>query len=149
MVAYKSRRACEKDFHSSVVSEQFITRSEGLQKTANTEHWPLFAVLVMQICIILKRAKGDAMATLTVTARGQVTFRKEVLQHLGVKPGEKIALDLLPGGRGELRAAQPKGRIEDLFGCLAGKTKVHLTIDEINEGIGEAAAEAGMAGLKR
>ena len=28
------------------------------------------------------------MATLTVTARGQVTFRKEVLQHLGIKPGE-------------------------------------------------------------
>ena len=26
------------------------------------------------------------MATLTVTERGQVTFRKEVLQHLGIKP---------------------------------------------------------------
>jgi bifunctional DNA-binding transcriptional regulator/antitoxin component of YhaV-PrlF toxin-antitoxin module len=89
------------------------------------------------------------MATLTVTARGQVTFRKEVLQHLGVKPGEKIELELLPGGRGELRAARPKGRIEDLFGCLAGKTNVRLTIEEINEAIGEAAAEAGMAGLKR
>ena len=30
------------------------------------------------------------MATLTVTARGQVTFRKEVLQHLGIRPGEKL-----------------------------------------------------------
>jgi hypothetical protein len=37
------------------------------------------------------------MATLTVTARGQVTFRKEVLQHLGIGPGDKIELDLLPG----------------------------------------------------
>ena len=36
------------------------------------------------------------MATLTVTSRGQVTFRKEVLQHLGVKPGDKIELQLLP-----------------------------------------------------
>lgn len=89
------------------------------------------------------------MATLTVTARGQVTFRKEVLQHLGVKPGEKIELDLLPDRRVSIHTARPKGRIEDLFGCLAGKTNVRLTIEEINEAIGEAAAEAGMAGLKR
>ena len=47
------------------------------------------------------------MATLTVTTRGQVTFRKKVLQHLGIKPGEKIELDLLPDGRGMIRAAKP------------------------------------------
>jgi bifunctional DNA-binding transcriptional regulator/antitoxin component of YhaV-PrlF toxin-antitoxin module len=45
------------------------------------------------------------MATLTVTARGQVTFRKEVLKHLGIKPGEKIELNLLPQGKAELKAA--------------------------------------------
>jgi hypothetical protein len=32
---------------------------------------------------------------------------------------------------------------------LAGKTNVKLTIEEINEAIAEAGAEAGMAGLKR
>lgn len=47
------------------------------------------------------------MATLTVTARGQLTLRKEVLQHLGIKPGDKIELDLLPDAKGLLRAAQP------------------------------------------
>jgi hypothetical protein len=40
------------------------------------------------------------MTTLTVTARGQVTLRKDALQHLGTKPGGKMELDLLPGGRG-------------------------------------------------
>lgn len=45
------------------------------------------------------------MATLTVTERGQVTFRKDVLQHLGIRPGERIALDKLPDGRVTLRAA--------------------------------------------
>jgi len=83
------------------------------------------------------------MATLTVTARGQVTLRKEVLQHLGIQPGAKIELALLPGGRLEARAARPKGSIEDFIGCLAGKTKVVATIDEINE-----AAARGWAGLK-
>lgn len=30
------------------------------------------------------------MATLTVTTRGQVTFRKDVLQHLGIEPGKRL-----------------------------------------------------------
>ena len=30
------------------------------------------------------------MAILTLTARGQVTFRKKVLKHLGMKPGDQI-----------------------------------------------------------
>jgi len=73
------------------------------------------------------------MATLTVTARGQVTFRKDVLRHLGVKPGEKIALELMPGGKGVVKAARKTGRIEDLFGMLAGKTKKKLTIGQIKD----------------
>ncbi len=83
------------------------------------------------------------MTTLTVTARGQVTFRKKVLQHLGIKPGEKIALDLLPDGRGVIRAARPAGKIESFIGMLAGKTKKIATIEEINE-----AAAAGWAGTR-
>jgi len=73
------------------------------------------------------------MATLTVTERGQVTFRKEILQHLGIKPGEKIELDLLPDGRAALRAARPSGTIDGFLGLLAGKTRTVATIDEINE----------------
>jgi len=81
------------------------------------------------------------MATLTVTARGQVTFRKDVLRHLGIKPGDKIELDLLPNGRGLLTAARPAGRIDGFIGLLAGRTKKVATIDDMNE----AAAE-GWAG---
>ena len=50
--------------------------------------------------------------TLTVTARGQVTLRKEVLRHLGVKPGEKVVVDFLPAGRAELRAATSPASID-------------------------------------
>lgn len=39
------------------------------------------------------------MATLTVTGRGRVTFRKDVLKHLGIRLGDKIRLDLLPESR--------------------------------------------------
>jgi AbrB family looped-hinge helix DNA binding protein len=55
------------------------------------------------------------MTTLTVTAKGQVTLRKEVLQHLGVRPGEQIVLDKLPDGRIEVRAARPSGLLSDVF----------------------------------
>lgn len=83
------------------------------------------------------------MATLTVTARGQVTFRKEVLQHLGIKPGDKIELDLLPDGRGLLKAAQPAGSIKSFVGLLADRTRKVATIEEIND-----AAARGWAGRK-
>ncbi len=73
------------------------------------------------------------MATLTVTSRGQVTFRKDVLQHLGIQPGEKIELDKLPDGRVALKAARPTGKIEGFVGLLAGKTKKVATLEEINE----------------
>ncbi len=81
------------------------------------------------------------MTTLTVTARGQVTFRKEVLQHLGIKAGEKIELDLLPDGRGVIKAARPSGTINDFVGLLAGKRKKIATLEEIND-----AAAQGWAG---
>ena len=80
------------------------------------------------------------MATLTVTSRGQVTFKKEVLQHLGIKPGEKIELDLLPDGRGIIRAARQTESIAGFVGLLAGRTNKVASIEEIN-----AAAEQGWA----
>ncbi len=81
------------------------------------------------------------MTTLTVTVRGQVTFRKDVLQHLGIEPGEKIELDKLPDGRVALKAVRPAGKIDSFLGLLAGKTRKIATLDEINE-----AASAGWSG---
>jgi bifunctional DNA-binding transcriptional regulator/antitoxin component of YhaV-PrlF toxin-antitoxin module len=89
------------------------------------------------------------MAIVSTTSRGQVTLRKEIFQHVGIRPGEKLEIELLPGGEFRGRAVRKKGSISDFAGCLAGKTNVKLTIEEINEAIAEAAAEAGMAGLKR
>ena len=85
------------------------------------------------------------MTTLTVTARGQVTFRKEILQHLGIQPGDRIQIDLLPGGRAEVRAAEGGASFQALHGLLKGKTnEKRLSIDEINEAIATAGAAAGM-----
>ncbi|MBE7248578.1 MAG: AbrB/MazE/SpoVT family DNA-binding domain-containing protein [Actinomycetospora chiangmaiensis] len=90
------------------------------------------------------------MTTLTVTARGQVTFRKDVLKHLGIEPGDRIRLDLLPDGRAELRADRPGGSWRQLHGLLKGKGNgARCSTEEIGEAIAEGGAAAGAAGLDR
>jgi len=81
------------------------------------------------------------MTTLTITAKGQVTLRKDLLQHLGVESGQKIEVDKLPDGRIEVKAARTTGSIDDFIGLLAGKTGKVATIEEIDR-----AAAAGWAG---
>lgn len=86
------------------------------------------------------------MPTLTVTARGQVTFRKDVLQHLGIGPGDKIDLALLPDGRAQLSAARPTGAIENFLGLLAGRTQRVASIEELDEAAAEGWAGKGARG---
>jgi bifunctional DNA-binding transcriptional regulator/antitoxin component of YhaV-PrlF toxin-antitoxin module len=89
----------------------------------------------------IRVAPGGFMAKLTVTAKGQVTLRQDLLRHLGVQPGQQIEVTALPGGRVEVRAAQPTGSIEAFIGRLAGRTAKVATLEEI-----QAAASAGWAG---
>lgn len=84
------------------------------------------------------------MATLTVTLDGTLVTQPEVLKHLGLEPGQTLAIDLLPNGHiAPATDMGPKrtGTWDDVFGCLQGKTDVVLTIEEINEAIA-----AGWAG---
>ena len=81
------------------------------------------------------------MGLLTITAKGQVTLRQELLRHLGVKPGEQIEVSALAGGRIEVRAAQPAGSIDGFIGLLAGHSRKVASLEEI-----QRAAEAGWGG---
>ena len=83
------------------------------------------------------------MTKLTITAKGQVTLKRELLKHLGVSPGEKIEADRLPDGRIIVRAATEEGSIADFFGCLASASGPKATVDEMNEAIAR-----GWAGRK-
>jgi bifunctional DNA-binding transcriptional regulator/antitoxin component of YhaV-PrlF toxin-antitoxin module len=74
-----------------------------------------------------------AVSTLIVTSKGQITLHKEMLEHLGVSPGEKITLNKLHGGRIEIRSAGPTGKISDVFGTLKRKDGPSFSIQEINK----------------
>lgn len=54
------------------------------------------------------------MARLRGTSKGQVTLKKEVLDHMGVRAGDDVEVDLLPSGRLSVKGPD-KGRIEDFF----------------------------------
>jgi AbrB family looped-hinge helix DNA binding protein len=74
---------------------------------------------------------------LTVTAKGQVTLRKAVLAHLGVKPGDKITVETLPDGQVNLQKERKifakTGKISDVFGMFHREGGPVLTIEEMNE----------------
>jgi bifunctional DNA-binding transcriptional regulator/antitoxin component of YhaV-PrlF toxin-antitoxin module len=88
------------------------------------------------------------MVALTLTAKNQLTLRKEVVKHLGLKPGDKVEANLRPDGRVELTAAKPRtGKISDVFGILKRPGQPVLSIEELNEAIAEGWAEQGKRGL--
>jgi bifunctional DNA-binding transcriptional regulator/antitoxin component of YhaV-PrlF toxin-antitoxin module len=73
------------------------------------------------------------MATLTVTAKGQITLKQELLRHLNVAPGQKVEVEKLPDGRLVVAPATPTGSIDEFIGSLAKKDGIKLTIEEIKE----------------
>jgi antitoxin PrlF len=76
------------------------------------------------------------------STKGQVNLRKELLAHLGVEPGQRIDVEVLPGGRLELHAEQATGTINGFIGLLAGRSKHRASLEEMHE-----AMEAGWAAL--
>lgn len=73
------------------------------------------------------------MTSLTVTMEGQVTLKRDLLQHLGIQPGERIELDKLPGGELRVRAERATGSIESFIGRHAGKATSPLTLEDIKD----------------
>ncbi|PKP98998.1 MAG: transcriptional regulator [Alphaproteobacteria bacterium HGW-Alphaproteobacteria-13] len=81
------------------------------------------------------------MNAVTITMKGQITLRKDLLRHLGVHPGDKISLDKLPDGRIAIQPLKRTGTISDVFGMLKREGQRPISIEEMNEII-----EKGWAG---
>jgi antitoxin PrlF len=73
------------------------------------------------------------MPTLTVTTKGQITLKQELLRHLNVAPGQKVNVEKLPDGKLVVASAKPTGSIDEFIGSLAKKGGIKLTIEEIKE----------------
>lgn len=74
------------------------------------------------------------MTTLTITAKGQITLKKELLRKLGVAPGDKLDIAAAPGGGITMRPVKEGRRtIEDIAGSLKRPGQKPLSIEEMNE----------------
>jgi antitoxin PrlF len=70
-------------------------------------------------------------STLKITSKGQVTLRKEVLDQLGVKPGDTVTVELVGPGRVEMRPAKPSATLDGFIGCLKKKGARTLTLEKM------------------
>jgi antitoxin PrlF len=73
------------------------------------------------------------MTALTLTSKGQVTFKKDVLQHLGARPGDRIAYDKLPGAQLRVKLVRPSNEIDAFIGLLHQPKAKPLSIEQMNE----------------
>lgn len=128
-------------FHLSRRRTASMTRFEA-QDTGCTNRRQRLAMVESKAILPYFQAIGTfafeaTVTTLTITAKGQVSLRKEILRHLGAGPGDKIVVETLSGGRIEVRAARATGKISDAFGYLKREDGPSLSIEEINEIIAE------------
>ena len=72
---------------------------------------------------------------LKVTAKGQVTLRKSVLAHLGVAPGQKLRVSLLPKGRVALASATDVHDIRELRGALRRARQRRVSLKDMQTAI--------------
>jgi bifunctional DNA-binding transcriptional regulator/antitoxin component of YhaV-PrlF toxin-antitoxin module len=78
---------------------------------------------------------------LKITSKGQVTLRREVLDQLGARPGDRIVVEPVAPGRVEIRRADPRGSLSAFVGCLKTADGPSLSIEDI-----ERIAREGWAG---
>jgi len=74
------------------------------------------------------------MAQLKVTAKGQITVKKDLLAHMGVKPGDTIEVKTYGVNAVTLRPVEKTKTWQDLANFLP-PTGLHFTLEEIEEAI--------------
>lgn len=79
------------------------------------------------------------MPTAIVRSRAQVTIPKEIRDALGVQPGDRVLFWRNPQGQVVVEAETVD--LRGLRGMLKGKGP-RITVEEMNEAIAQAAAEA-------
>jgi antitoxin component of MazEF toxin-antitoxin module len=83
------------------------------------------------------RIEGDdGMNTAKVMEDGDLRLPREVAEKFDVKPGDSVAVEMEADGT--MRLYPKRTRIEDVCGKLHPPSGVHLTIEQMDEGIANA-----------
>ena len=85
------------------------------------------------------------MNTMTLTAKNQCTFNKQLMSHMGAKPGDSINVKKLPDGSLKLQARQAPIPFMSLQGCIT--TDIDASDEQINQAIAASYMHSGLSGL--
>ncbi|MDR2001226.1 MAG: AbrB/MazE/SpoVT family DNA-binding domain-containing protein [Zoogloeaceae bacterium] len=82
---------------------------------------------------------------------GQFTVNKALLSHLGVKPGDRVSVEMLPDASLRVSALGKKRPLSELRTAFRQKfgTAPSLSLDEIERAIEEGCLASGMAGTEK
>jgi AbrB family looped-hinge helix DNA binding protein len=74
-----------------------------------------------------------------ITVKGQATIPKEIREHLGLKPGDRLKFFLHPDGTVVLL---PKLAARSLRGMVRSRRRRPVTIDQMSKATAEGAASS-------
>jgi bifunctional DNA-binding transcriptional regulator/antitoxin component of YhaV-PrlF toxin-antitoxin module len=74
-----------------------------------------------------------SMTLLTITSKGQVTLKKELLRQLGVGPGDRLEAQVTANGSAVLRPVRAQESIADSFGMFGEFVGEPVSIEEMNQ----------------
>ncbi|MBP8866686.1 MAG: AbrB/MazE/SpoVT family DNA-binding domain-containing protein [Propionivibrio sp.] len=83
-----------------------------------------------------------------LSADGQFTISKALLDHLGVKAGETVLVKKMPDGSLKLEAEKKRADVLELAGVLASETDVRLSDEALDEAIRQSYVQRGARGIK-
>jgi antitoxin PrlF len=79
------------------------------------------------------------MPTSTLTSKGQITLPKDVRQALGLDAGDKVDFVEVEGG---FKLVPLRKDVRALKGRFAGRVERPVTLEEMDDAIAQAAAQA-------
>jgi hypothetical protein len=85
------------------------------------------------------------MNTMTLTAKSQCTFNKQLMSHMGTKPGDTVSVTKLPDGSIKIQARPESIPFMSLQGCI--ETNIIASDEQINQSIAQSYARSGLSGL--
>jgi hypothetical protein len=90
------------------------------------------------------RASGGTRAKANGNLKRPSHAWQRRLRHLGIEPGDKVSIDLLPGGTATLTGVKANSGVERFFGMLHDPDQPPLSLEEIDQAIVD-----GWAGIRR
>jgi antitoxin PrlF len=83
------------------------------------------------------------MTTMTLTAKGQFTLNKQLMEHVGVKVGDKVIVKKQIDGSLKIEAEKNQIDILSLAGSL--KTNIQLTDEALDAAISQSYVNSNLS----